>query len=59
MTIFAYFETLKKPYNDYLEKHPKVKILQLLITFFLSGWTFKKTTQEVLKIVNETLVKKN
>ena len=59
MNIFLYYKTLKEPYINFLDKHPNVKIVHVLMTFFLSGWTLKNTSQEILKIINKILEKKN
>lgn len=57
MNILLYYKELRKPYIDFLDKHPTVKMMHVLTTLVLSGWTFKNTTQEVLKIISKVLKK--
>jgi len=57
MDVLAYYKTLRKPYIDFLDKHTSIKVVHILTTLVLSGWTFKNTTQEVLKIINKVLRK--
>ena len=59
MNIYLYYKSLKQPYLDFLDKHPKVKIVHVTATLILSGWTFKTTTQEVFKLIKASLMKKN
>jgi hypothetical protein len=55
MFIFSFIETLRKPYFDFLEKHPKIKITQIVLTFFVSGWTFKNTSHKLFEIIIKAL----
>jgi hypothetical protein len=57
MNVLDYYKALRKPYFDFLEKYPSVKVFHVLTTLVLSGWTFKNTTQEVFKIISGVLKK--
>jgi len=59
MNIYLYYKSLRKPYFDFLEKYPKAKFFHVGVTLFLSGWTFKTTSQEAIKLIKNFLAKKN